>query len=174
MLTQPILNSFEKSMHEVADKKEVTVAAISEDNNSGNARARMFIASGENFLNDKQLWEEMFGPSSVQVTAKNNAEMMKIAEALPGQLTATVWGTDNDLRNNVDLIRLLELKAGRLIINGVPTGVEVSAAMNHGGPYPATTDSKFTSVGTESIYRFTRPVCYQNFPEFLLPEELRG
>jgi len=68
----------------------------------------------------------------------------------------------------------LELKAGRLIINGVPTGVEVSAAMNHGGPYPATTDSKFTSVGTESIYRFTRPVCYQNFPDFLLPDELKG
>lgn len=173
MLTQPIYNSFEKSMHEVSDKKEITVAAISEDSNNGNARARMFIASGENFLNDKQLWEEMFGPSSVQVTAKNNAEMMKIAAALPGQLTATVWGTDNDLKNNVELIRLLELKAGRLIINGVPTGVEVSAAMNHGGPYPATTDSKFTSVGTESIYRFTRPVCYQNFPEFLLPQKLR-
>jgi 2,5-dioxopentanoate dehydrogenase len=173
MLTQPIFNSFEKSMHEVSDKKGITVAAISEDSNNANARARMFIASGENFLNDKQLWEEMFGPSSVQVTAKNNAEMMKIAEALPGQLTATVWGTDNDLKNNVELIRLLELKAGRLIINGVPTGVEVSAAMNHGGPYPATTDSKFTSVGTESIYRFTRPVCYQNFPDYLLPEELR-
>jgi 2,5-dioxopentanoate dehydrogenase len=174
MLTKPMYNNFEKSMHEVSAKKQITVAAVSEDGNGANARARMFISSGENFLNDKQLWEEMFGPSSVQVTAKNNAEMMKIAEALPGQLTATVWGTDNDLQNNIELIRLLELKAGRLIINGVPTGVEVSAAMNHGGPYPATTDSKFTSVGTESIYRFTRPVCYQNFPDFLLPEELRS
>ena len=174
MLTKPMFNNFEKSMHEVSAKKQITVAAVSEDGNGTNARAHMFISSGENFLNDKQLWEEMFGPSSVQVTAKNNAEMMKIAEALPGQLTATVWGTDNDLKNNIELIRLLELKAGRLIINGVPTGVEVSAAMNHGGPYPATTDSKFTSVGTESIYRFTRPVCYQNFPDFLLPDELRS
>ena len=98
--------------------------------------------------------------------------MMKIAASLQGQLTATVWGTDNDLKSNIELVRLLELKAGRLIINGVPTGEEVTAAMNHGGPYPATTDSKFTSVGTQAIYRFTRPVCYQNFPEFLLPDEL--
>jgi NADP-dependent aldehyde dehydrogenase len=173
MLTRPMFNNFEKSMHEVSDKEKIAVAAVSDDANSANARAHMFISSGENFLNDKQLWEEMFGPSSVQVTAKSNSEMMEIAKALPGQLTATVWGTDNDLKNNIPLIELLELKAGRLIINGVPTGVEVSAAMNHGGPYPATTDSKFTSVGTESIYRFTRPVCYQNFPEFLLPEELR-
>jgi NADP-dependent aldehyde dehydrogenase len=173
MLTKPMFNSFEKSMHEVSEKKQVTVAAVSDDAKNENARAHMFISSGENFLNDKQLWEEMFGPSSIQVTAKNKSEMMKIAEALPGQLTATVWGTENDLKSNIELIRLLELKAGRLIINGVPTGVEVSAAMNHGGPYPATTDSKFTSVGTESIYRFTRPVCYQNFPDYLLPEELR-
>ena len=172
MLTRPIFNSFEKSVEEVSHKKEIKVAAVADDSNKENARAHMFIASGENFLNDKQLWEEMFGPSSIQVTAKNNDEMMKIAEALQGQLTASVWGTDNDLKNNIGLIRLLELKAGRLIINGVPTGVEVTAAMNHGGPYPATTDSKFTSVGTQAIYRFTRPVCYQNFPAFLLPDEL--
>jgi NADP-dependent aldehyde dehydrogenase len=174
MLTKPMFSNFEKSMHEVSEKKQITVAAVSEDAKSSNARAHMFISSGENFLTDKQLWEEMFGPSSVQVTAKNNDEMLKIANALPGQLTATVWGTDNDLKNNLELISILELKAGRLIINGVPTGVEVSAAMNHGGPYPATTDSKYTSVGTESIYRFTRPICYQNFPQFLLPDELKS
>ena len=172
MLTGPIFKSFEKSMKDVSGKKDIKVAAVADDNSSGNARAHMFVTSGESFLNDRQLWEEMFGPSSVQVTVNSNAEMMKIAASLQGQLTATVWGTDNDLKSNVDLIRLLELKAGRLIINGVPTGVEVTAAMNHGGPYPATTDSKFTSVGTQSIYRFTRPVCYQNFPEFLLPDEL--
>lgn len=172
MLTESIFNSFENSMENVSGKKDIKVAAVAEDNSNGKARAHMFITSGENFLNDRQLWEEMFGPSSVQVTAKNNAEMMRIAGSLQGQLTATVWGTDNDLKSNIDLIRLLELKAGRLIINGVPTGVEVTAAMNHGGPYPATTDSKFTSVGTQSIYRFTRPVCYQNFPGFLLPDEL--
>jgi NADP-dependent aldehyde dehydrogenase len=172
MLTKPIFNNFEKSMKAVSGKKEINVAAVADDNNNDNAHAHMFISSGENFLNDKELWEEMFGPSSIQVRAKTRDEMMKIARSLQGQLTATVWGTDNDLKSNIELIRLLELKAGRLIINGVPTGVEVTAAMNHGGPYPATTDSKFTSVGTQAIYRFTRPVCYQNFPEFLLPDEL--
>src|SRR5690349_5852527 len=95
MLTKPMFNTFEKSMHEVTGKKQVTVAAVSEDSSSGNASAHMFISSGENFLNDKQLWEEMFGPSSVQVKAKDRNEMMKVADALPGQLTATVWGTDN-------------------------------------------------------------------------------
>lgn len=172
MLTEPIFKNFDKSMKEVSGKKEIKVAAVADDTSTGYARAHMFISSGENFLNDRQLWEEMFGPSSVQVAAKSKVEMMKIASSLQGQLTASVWGTDNDLKNNIELIRMLELKAGRLIINGVPTGVEVTTAMNHGGPYPATTDSKFTSVGTQSIYRFTRPVCYQNFPAFLLPDEL--
>lgn len=172
MLTEAIYKSFDKHMKDVTGKKEIKVAAVANDRTMGNAQAHMFISSGENFLNDRQLWEEMFGPSSVQVTVKSKAEMMKIAASLQGQLTASVWGTDNDLKNNIDLIRMLELKAGRIIINGVPTGVEVSAAMNHGGPYPATTDSKFTSVGTQSIYRFTRPVCFQNFPAFLLPDEL--
>lgn len=172
MLTKPIFNSYKKSVKQMEEKKDVQLAAASDDVSSENARAHMFISSGDNFLNDKQLWEETFGPSSVQVTAKNKDQMLDIAKSLHGQLTASIWGTENDLKNNIELVRLLELKAGRLIINGVPTGVEVSAAMVHGGPYPATTDSKFTSVGTQSIYRFTRPVCYQNFPEFLLPDEL--
>lgn len=174
MLTKSIFSTFEKSISEIAEKKDVRTAAVATDEKANNARAHMFVSTAENFLNDESLWEEVFGPSSVQVSAKNSGEMMKIAEALPGQLTATVWGTENDLRNNIPLVRLLELKAGRLIINGVPTGVEVAPAMNHGGPYPATTDSKFTSVGTQSIYRFTRPICYQNFPEYLLPDELKG
>ena len=172
MLTKPIFSSFEKSMKLMEEKKEVQLAASSDDANNENARAHMFISSGDYFLSDKQLWEEMFGPSSVQVSAKSSDQMMDIANSLQGQLTASIWGTENDLKSNIELVRLLELKAGRLIINGVPTGVEVTAAMVHGGPYPATTDSKFTSVGTQSIYRFTRPVCYQNFPEFLLPDEL--
>lgn len=173
MLTKNIFAGFEERMQSVQQKKQVDVRAVADGNEGGNARAHMFIASAKNFLGDHELWEEMFGPSSVQVTADSTDDMIKIADALPGQLTATVWGTDKELKDNIELIRILELKAGRLIINGVPTGVEVSPAMNHGGPYPATTDSKFTSVGTQSIYRFTRPICYQNFPEFLLPDELR-
>jgi NADP-dependent aldehyde dehydrogenase len=174
MLTKGIYNSFEKSMKDVSAKKNVSVTAVANDDKKDAARAYMFTSSAKDFLLDKELWEEMFGPSSVQVIAKNDDEMLAVAAALPGQLTASVWGTDNDLQKHKDLLKLLELKAGRIIINGVPTGVEVSAAMNHGGPYPATTDSKFTSVGTQSIYRFTRPVCYQNYPQQLLPAELKN
>ena len=121
-----------------------------------------------------RLHEEVFGPSSLHVTAKNKDDMMKIAESLKGQLTITIWGTENDIAKYSELINYLELKAGRIIINGVPTGVEVTHAMMHGGPYPATTDIKFTSVGTTSIYRFTRPVCYQNFNDTFLPLELQN
>jgi NADP-dependent aldehyde dehydrogenase len=89
-------------------------------------------------------------------------------------LTATIHGTAEELARNSELVDILSRKAGRLIFNGYPTGVEVGYAMHHGGPYPATTDEKFTSVGATAIYRFARPVCYQNFPEHLLPAELRN
>jgi NADP-dependent aldehyde dehydrogenase len=99
--------------------------------------------------------------------------MEQVVRRMEGSLTATVHGTPEDLRTYRGVIRLLEEKAGRILINGYPTGVEVCAAMHHGGPYPATSDSKFTSVGTAAILRFARPVCYQNFPQELLPAELR-
>jgi NADP-dependent aldehyde dehydrogenase len=99
--------------------------------------------------------------------------MMQAAAALDGHLTATVLGTAEDLAANKDLVAILEQKAGRVIFNGFPTGVEVSHAMVHGGPYPSTSDSRFTSVGSQAILRFVRPVCYQGFPESLLPDELR-
>ena len=98
---------------------------------------------------------------------------MELAGAIEGQLTATLHGTDADLAAFADLIAILERKAGRLIVNGFPTGVEVCHAMVHGGPYPATSDSRATSVGTYSIYRFVRPVCYQDFPQAALPDELK-
>ena len=99
---------------------------------------------------------------------------MELARSLEGQLTATLHGTEADLAASADLIAILERKAGRLIVNGFPTGVEVCHAMVHGGPYPATSDSRATSVGTYSIYRFVRPVCYQDFPQAALPENLKN
>ena len=96
-----------------------------------------------------------------------------MALSLEGHLTATIHGTPDDLAEFKDLIALLQKKVGRLIYNGFPTGVEVSAAMHHGGPYPATTDARSTSVGTAAIKRFARPVCYQNFPQDALPLELQ-
>ena len=101
-------------------------------------------------------------------------QLMELAGSIEGQLTATLHGTEADLAAFADLIAILERKAGRLIVNGFPTGVEVCHAMVHGGPYPATSDSRATSVGTYSIYRFVRPVCYQDFPQASLPDELKN
>jgi NADP-dependent aldehyde dehydrogenase len=108
------------------------------------------------------------------VRCGSTAELLKCAEQLAGTLTATIHGNAAELTENGALVDLLSRKAGRLIFNGFPTGVEVGYAMHHGGPYPATTDEKFTSVGSAAILRFARPVCYQNFPEALLPPELQN
>ena len=128
----------------------------------------------QSFLAHHVLQEEVFGPSTIAITATTREELLRAADSLHGHLTATVHGTSEDLSEYADLLALLEQKVGRLIINGYPTGVEVCHAMMHGGPYPATTDSRVTSVGTAAITRFTRPVCLQNFPDSLLPEELRN
>jgi 2,5-dioxopentanoate dehydrogenase len=107
------------------------------------------------------------------ISAQSLVELEEVARNLEGQLTATVHGTPDDLAQATPLLRILERKAGRLIINGFPTGVEVCPSMNHGGPYPATTDVRFTSVGTAALYRFVRPICYQDFPASQLPEALK-
>lgn len=120
-----------------------------------------------------ELIEEVFGPSTVGVVADDKAQLLAFAKKLQGHLTATIHGTPEDLAEYADLIHVLTTKAGRLIVNGFPTGVEVTAAMVHGGPYPATTAPLSSSVGSTAIYRFTRPVCFQDFPEFALPDALK-
>lgn len=125
------------------------------------------------FRQHPALAEEVFGPFAVLVSAGSLAELEETARRFEGQLTATVHGTTEDFAQARPLLRILERKAGRLLLNGFPTGVEVCPAMNHGGPYPATTDVRFTSVGTAALYRFVRPVCYQNFPPSLLPDALK-
>ena len=125
------------------------------------------------FQKHPELAEEVFGPFALVITAGTMAELEEVARNLEGQLTATVHGTPDDLQKAGALLRLLERKAGRLIVNGFPTGVEVCPSMNHGGPYPATTDVRFTSVGTAALYRFVRPVCYQDFPATQLPDALK-
>lgn len=138
------------------------------------APPHMFRVAASSFMAEQVLQEEIFGPSSLHVVANDTQEMLRVAEGLHGQLTASVWGTEKDLTENRALVEILEGKAGRVIFNTVPTGVEVTHAMVHGGPYPATTDSRSTSVGTNAIYRFTRAVCYQNYHQELLPEALRN
>lgn len=137
------------------------------------AAAYLFQTRGETFLNDQQLEEEVFGPSTLAVHVDDKAQLMRVASALGGHLTATIHATEEDLQEYAELISILEQKVGRLIINGYPTGVEVTHAMVHGGPFPATTDSRTTSVGTDAIKRFARPVCYQGFPQSHLPDELK-
>ena len=138
------------------------------------AEAVAFRVTGADFLRNEALWEEYFGPASIHVVADDQEQLLEIANRLEGQLTAGVWCTDADIDSFERLFAILEKKAGRLMINGAPTGVEVCHAMVHGGPFPSTTDGRSTSVGTQAIYRFTRPVSYQNYPDKLLPVELRN
>jgi alpha-ketoglutaric semialdehyde dehydrogenase len=133
----------------------------------------LYAATAEAWLKDKSLAAEIFGPTTLLVYYDDPAQLMDIARELEGHLTASVHVTEGDLANAGDLIAQLERKAGRLIFNGFPTGVEVCHSMIHGGPYPATSDGRSTSVGTQAIFRFTRPVCFQGFPQNALPAELQ-
>jgi len=174
MLTPGIYRAYSAGMELL--KSIDVLSLLGEGKNSELAEAAVPVAfrvSGSDFLRNEFLQEEYFGPASIHVVAEDEAQLMEIANALDGQLTAGVWCTDTDIDAFEPLFRVLEHKAGRLIINGAPTGVEVCHAMVHGGPFPATTDARSTSVGTPAIYRFTRPVSYQNYPDRLLPVELR-
>jgi 2,5-dioxopentanoate dehydrogenase len=131
-------------------------------------------ASAETFLNNPLLHQEVFGPYSLIIRCKHSAEMLAVAKQLEGQLTATLMATQNDLKQNEELIEAVKNICGRFILNGVPTGVEVCLSMHHGGPFPSTTDSRFTSVGADGIKRFARPISLQNWENELLPDELKN
>ena len=137
------------------------------------AGAKLFKTSVDKLLADPALAEEIFGPDTLVVECAKPKDFLRVAKALDGHLTATLLGDEEDLAANRELIQILEQKVGRLIFNAYPTGVEVTHAMVHGGPYPATSDPRFTSVGSLAIYRFARPVCFQGFPQALLPPELQ-
>ena len=119
------------------------------------------------------MMEEVFGPSTLLVEYDSPEELLQIAEKLDGQLTVSIFGNDSELQEYAALLSSLETKAGRVIFNQFPTGVEVCKSVVHGGPFPATTDSRSTSVGTGAILRFARPVCFQGFPDEWLPDELK-
>ena len=140
---------------------------------TGASDAAVFSTRAETFLATPALAEEVFGPSTLVVACADPAEMEAVAHGLDGQLTATVHGTPQDFQEFTGVIAVLETKVGRLVFNGFPTGVEVCPAMQHGGPYPAATDSRATSVGTAALLRFARPVCWQDAPPALLPTALR-
>ncbi len=174
MLTEGIRNNYDNGVKNLSSSNGVSLIARGKESSQGvTGQPYAFETTSDELLANEHLEEEVFGPSTLLVGVDKRDSLLKIANKLKGHLTITVHGTENDLKNYADLISLLELKAGRLIINGYPTGVEVCHSMVHGGPFPATTDSRSTSVGTLAIKRFTRPVCYQNFPAHLLPDELK-
>lgn len=135
-------------------------------------RSALFETDAALFLGS-HLDSEIFGPTTLLVHHSSRDQVLSIARGLEGHLTATIHGTEQDLREFADLIAILETKVGRLVFNGFPTGVEVTHAMVHGGPYPSTSDGRSTSVGSQAIFRFTRLVCYQGFPDSALPDELK-
>ncbi len=141
---------------------------------SGQAPATVFSATSQAYLDDPRLKEEIFGPATIIVTCGTTEELERAARELPGQLTATIHGTEEDLHAHQKLVAILQQKVGRLLFNGFPTGVEVCPSMHHGGPYPATTDPHYTSVGTAAIQRFARPICFQGFLDAALPAELKN
>ncbi|WP_437937008.1 aldehyde dehydrogenase (NADP(+)) [Sorangium sp. So ce341] len=162
MLHAGIQESFDRSVRELKGVEWLT-----------DAGARVARVSAADFARQPQLAHEIFGPYALLVTASGRGELLQLLGALEGQLTATLHGTAEDLAAAQDLVDVLGRVAGRLVFNGYPTGVEVSHAIHHGGPYPASSDVRFTSVGTAAIFRFARPVCYQSCPPALLPPALR-
>ncbi|HSY52376.1 MAG TPA: aldehyde dehydrogenase (NADP(+)) [Thermoanaerobaculia bacterium] len=135
--------------------------------------AALFTTDAENFLAHRELRDELFGPSTLVVECDSREHLLEVAHALEGQLTVTIHAAAGEIDEYRDLLEIVETKAGRIVFNGYPTGVEVVPAMVHGGPYPATSDGRSTSVGTRAIERFTRPVAWQSAPEAVLPDELK-
>jgi alpha-ketoglutaric semialdehyde dehydrogenase len=175
MLYPALLQSYEAGVQRLSAIEDTSTirSSTSAGVQESSARPSMFETHARVFMQHRELGEEVFGPSTVVVRCGSRDEMEAVARGLDGQLTATIHGTPSDLTEYASLVSILENKAGRLIFNDFPTGVEVCASMQHGGPYPATTDSRTTSVGTAAIHRFVRPVAYQNFPQSSLPVELQ-
>ncbi|MGH8293885.1 MAG: aldehyde dehydrogenase (NADP(+)) [Steroidobacteraceae bacterium] len=173
MLTSRIHRGYEAGLAQLCAVAGVTVAARGERAEGCRSQTALLAARAETVLAEKRLQEELFGPASLLVGCRDMAQLREVAESLDGQLTASVHLEAPDLEMARQLLPVLERKAGRVLFNGFPTGVEVSHAMVHGGPYPATSDPRFTSVGTLAIRRFLRPVCYQDMPPALLPQSLQ-
>ena len=175
MLTEGICGNFRAGLTQRKTHSRIQILAEAPITDESGYRAvpALLQTTGEALLEHPELAHELFGPTTLLVRYADRAQLLALAHALEGQLTASLHGTEADLAAFADLVDSLQQKAGRIIFNGFPTGVEVCHAMVHGGPYPATSDSRFTSVGSQAIFRFARPVCYQDFPQAALPEELK-
>jgi NADP-dependent aldehyde dehydrogenase len=173
MYAEGVYDAYHLRSNAALENKAVDLLALGQEGDKPAARSVLAQVSASDFLTNPALHEEIFGPFSLIVRCAPGDEMEQVASALAGQLTTAIWANENEGSTQEHLLKTLREKAGRLIWNGMPTGVEVGPAMVHGGPYPATTDSRFTSVGTTAIHRWTRPICFQNLPDHLVPPELQ-
>lgn len=176
MLTHGIASKFSSAIQARVKSARASVLSASKAAKPEGVAAGLptvFSVDVKTFRANPDLEEEIFGPTTMLIHTGGLADMIAAAEDLHGHLTATIHGTEKDLAEAGELIRVLERKVGRILINGYPTGVEVCHSMVHGGPFPACSDSHSTSVGTRAIFRFARPVCYQDFPDAALPPELQ-
>jgi NADP-dependent aldehyde dehydrogenase len=171
MLTPGIADNYGNGVSKLTGEADLIVRGEAGDSQTS-CRAALFTTDAKSFLKSETLQEEVFGSSSLIVRCADVTEMQTVAQNIEGQLTATVHADESDYDDAGALLPLLELKAGRILFDGWPTGVEVCHAMVHGGPYPATSDPRSTSVGARAIERFLRPVCYQNVPKSLLPSAI--
>lgn len=173
MLHEGIAESYYKALSELQLRSELEWVKVPDAKHLINASPALAEISAEDWMKDNRFQEEVFGSFAMMVVYENESELKAIAEKLHGQLTITLWGDGSELKAYGELMNLLEEKCGRMLFTGVPTGVEVGFAMQHGGPFPSTTDSRSTSVGAHAIKRFARPIAFQDMPKDLLPEELK-
>jgi 2,5-dioxopentanoate dehydrogenase len=177
LLTKAIADRYTsaiKGRSTAADATVLAQGARVEESNTATVQASLFVADYKDLLEHEELAQEIFGPTTLVVGYQDRKQLLAVAGKLEGHLTATLQADENDLVDYADLIDILTRKVGRLILNDYPTGVEVCHAMVHGGPFPATSDGRSTSVGTQAIFRFTRLVCFQSFPEAALPDALKS
>ena len=177
LLTAGISSSYGREIRDRKNREDVSLIAEEKSPDAGSAfqaGAVLFQTDITSFLASPDLSSEVFGPETLLINYSKKAQILEAARALHGHLTATIHGTEQDIVEFSELIAILENKVGRIIYNGYPTGLELCDAIVHGGPYPASTDSRTTSVGTLAIFRFARPVCYQDFPDVALPPELKN
>ncbi len=174
MFSDSVKRNYELNSEKIFSHSEVTLVGRGEEIESGIVPPSIATVSAADFIQKPDLHEEVFGPFSLLVVCQDEDELQKVVGSLKGQLTATIHATEKELSKKTEIVDQLLEKCGRILLNGVPTGVEVCGAMQHGGPFPATSDSRFTSVGMAAIKRFVRPVSYQDFPDSLLPAELQN
>ena len=175
MLHEGIQQAYIEKMEKALSQKGVTLIKKSTHQSNGiKTFPAIASVSGETFLKNPTLHEEVFGPYSLMVKCKDVNQLKEVWQSVAGQLTTSLMGTDKDFNDNKELIEIAPTIAGRINFNNPPTGVEVCPSMVHGGPYPATTDSRYTAVGINGVKRWVRPICFQNCPEYLLPEELKN